>query len=95
MDECDCEWCGERSPADHVELGAMLKRARALLLDAAKMVRVYGRLSDHLFDAADALCAPRSFLEKRLIDEVGGEDVLVEGVHVRDVYFGELKEAAE
>ena len=71
----------------------MLKRANALLLDAAKMVRVYGRLADHLYDCADALVKPRAFLEKRLIDEVGA-NAMVEGIHVRDCYFGsEMEEA--
>ena len=85
------------TPAQHLELGRTLKQANALLLDAARACRIYGRLSDHLYDCADALVKPRSFLEKRLIEEMGGESATVDGVPVRDCYFGPLleKEAAE
>jgi hypothetical protein len=38
---------------------------------------------------------PRAFLEKRLIEQVGSEDALVEGVPARDVYFGPLVEKEE
>jgi hypothetical protein len=72
---------------EHVELGQTLKRARALLLDAAGMTRRYGRLSIQLYDAADSLTSPRAWLEQRLIADFG-EDALISGVHVRDVYFG-------
>jgi hypothetical protein len=75
------------TPAQHIHLGRTLKHANALLLDAARYCRIYGRLADHLYDCADALVKPRSFLEKRLIEEVG-DDALISGVHVRDVYFG-------
>ena len=76
------------TPAQHVDLGRTLKRANALLLDAARYCRIYGRLADHLYDCADALVKPRAFLEKRLIEEVGGEGELVNGVRCRDVYLG-------
>jgi hypothetical protein len=56
------------------------------------MTRPFGRLSQQLFDIADrSLMSPRSFLEKRLIELVG-EDAIVDGVHVKDCYFGELRE---
>ena len=77
------------TPAQHVELGATLKHARRLLLEAAGMCRGYGRLSAQLFDAADALTAPRAWLEARLVEQVG-EDAMIAGVHCREVYFGEL-----
>jgi len=76
------------TPTQHLDLGRTLKRANALLLDAARYCRIYGRLADHLYDCADALVKPRAFLEKRLIEEVGGEGELVNGVPCRDVYFG-------
>jgi hypothetical protein len=80
------------TPAEHVELGTLLKRARRLLHEAGAMCRPYGQLAQDLFDLADrSLMSPRAFLEKRLIEAVG-DDGVVEGVHVRDVYFGELKE---
>jgi hypothetical protein len=79
------------SPSEHLEVGSDLKRARALLLSAAGVCRCYGKLSRQLGDLADALCEPRSWLEARLIEAVGA-DAMVEGVHCRDVYFGELGE---
>jgi hypothetical protein len=83
------------SPADHVELGLLLKRARALLHEAGAMCRPYGQLAGDLFDIADrGLMSPRAFLEKQLIAAVG-EDATVEGVHVRDVYFGPQMEEVE
>jgi hypothetical protein len=39
--------------------------------------------------------SPRAFLEKRLIEQVGSEDAMVEGVRVRDCYFGPLMEEME
>ena len=75
------------SPAQHVELGRTLKHARQLLLEAGMATRCYGKLSRRFFDAADALTEPRAWLEKVLIDAVG-EDAMVAGTHVRDVYFG-------
>jgi hypothetical protein len=84
------------SPADHVELGQTLKRARNLLLEAGAMCRPYGQLAQDLFDLADrGLMSPRAFLEKRLIEQVGSEDATVEGVRVRDVYFGPLVEQVD
>jgi len=80
------------SPAEHVELGRDLKHARALLLDAAATCRCYGKLSHQLYDLADTLTVPRSWLERVLIEAVGA-DAMVEGVHCRDVYFGELAES--
>jgi hypothetical protein len=53
--------------------------------------RCYGKLSRQLFDLADALTVPRSWLERVLIAEVGA-DAMVEGTHVKDCYFGELME---
>jgi hypothetical protein len=75
------------TPSEHVALGLTLKRADALLVEAAKTTRCYGRLSEHFYDAANALMSQRSWLERRLIDQVG-EDAMVAGKHVRDVYFG-------
>lgn len=75
------------TPSQHIELGRTLKRARELLLEAGMATRCYGKLSRGLFDAADALTEPRAWLEKVLIDAVG-EDAMVAGTHVRDVYFG-------
>ena len=68
---------------------AMLKRARRLLLDASAICRCYDRLSRQLGDAANGLMAQRGELERKLIEAVGPE-AMVEGVHVRDVYFGEV-----
>jgi hypothetical protein len=84
------------TPAEHVELGAILKRARRLLHEAGAMTRPYGRLSQVFFDIADrGLMTPRAFLERKLIEQVGGENVLVEGIAARDVYFGELVEEVD
>jgi hypothetical protein len=69
----------------------MLKRARALLLDAAAETRCYERLSRQLIDAANGLTAQRGWLEARLIEAVGA-DAMVEGTHVRDVYFGQMED---
>jgi hypothetical protein len=74
------------SPEEHIELGLTLKRARALLLEAGRMTRCYGRLSDEFYQIADSFMMQRAWLEKRLIEQVG--DRLVEGVPARDVYFG-------
>jgi hypothetical protein len=80
------------TPEEHVELGRLLKRARRLLHEAGAMCRPYGQLAGDLFDLADrGLMSPRAFLEKRLIEAVG-EDGVVDGVRVRDCYFGELVE---
>jgi hypothetical protein len=73
--------------SEHLEVGAKLKRARALLLDAAATCRCYERQSRQLMDAANALMAQRGWLEARLIDAVG-ENGSVEGLHCRNVYFG-------
>jgi hypothetical protein len=75
------------SPSEHVALGRLLKRAIRDLQDAARLARVYGRLSDELFDAADGLMRQRGWLERRLVEAVGA-DAMIEGVHRRDVYFG-------
>jgi hypothetical protein len=80
--------------SEHREVGAMLKRARRLLLDAAATCRCYDRLSRQLSDAANGLMAIRGELERKLIDAVGA-DAMVEGVHVRDIYFGEMKEVSD
>jgi hypothetical protein len=80
---------GKLTPQEHVELGLVLKQARALIHEAARMTRMYGRLSRELYDAADALMKPRAWLTQRLIEDVG--DGLVEGVPAREVYFGELE----
>jgi hypothetical protein len=69
---------------EHRELGAALKEARRLLLEAAAMSRVYRAVSRELFDLADALRSPRAELERRLIGEVGDDE------WVREIYFGEL-----
>jgi hypothetical protein len=79
------------TPAEHVELGSLLKRARHDLLEAGALCRGYGRLSAQLFDIADSLTSPRAWLEARLVEAVG-EDATVEGVHVRDVYFGTMED---
>jgi len=76
--------------SEHREVGAMLKRARQLLLDAAHIVGCYERQSRQLRDAANALRAQRDWLEQRLI-EAAGENGSVDGVHVRDVYFGTME----
>jgi hypothetical protein len=73
--------------SEHREVGAKLKRARQLLLDASAITRNYDRLSRQLSDAANGLMAQRGELERKLIDAVG-EDGSVEGVPVREVYFG-------
>jgi hypothetical protein len=69
----------------------MLKRAVRLLRDAGAMTRCYERLSTQLEDAANGLMAQRGELERKLIEAVG-EDGSVEGVHVRDVYFGTMED---
>jgi hypothetical protein len=71
---------------EHRELGAVLKEARRLLLEAAAQSRVYRGVSQELFEIADSLISPRTFLEKRLIALVGDDD------WVREIYFGELAE---
>jgi hypothetical protein len=78
------------SARQHLELGALLKQVRRDLLDAAVMAKPYASISQQLFDAANALTMPRSFLEKRLFDECGGEYGDCAGKMVRDVYFGEF-----
>jgi hypothetical protein len=82
------------SPSEHVEVGALLKEARNNLLIAARICRVYGRLSDQLAGIADSFMSQRAWLEKRLIDAVGADGV-VDGVHVRDCYFGTLMEKVD
>jgi hypothetical protein len=82
------------TPAEHVEVGAKLKRARQLLLDASAITRNYERLSRQLSDAANGLMAIRGELERKLIEAVG-ENGMVEGIKVRDVYFGEMKEVED
>jgi hypothetical protein len=77
------------SPAEHLELGRLLKRNIRGLQDAAKLARCYGRLSDELYDAADLLMRQRSWLEKRLIEDVG-TDATISGTHVKEVYFGNV-----
>jgi hypothetical protein len=77
------------SLSEHLEVGRLLKRARRDLLDAAAIIRNYDRLSRQLSDAANGLMAIRGELERKLIDAVG-ENGSVEGVHVRDVYFGNV-----
>lgn len=69
---------------EHRELGATLKEARRLLLEAAALSRIYPGVSRELFDAADGLISPRAFLERKLIEAVGDDE------WVRAVYFGEL-----
>jgi hypothetical protein len=66
---------------EHREVGAMLKRARALLLDASAIVGNYERQSRQLRNAANALRAPRDWLAQRLISEVGEAGA-------KEVYFG-------
>jgi hypothetical protein len=82
------------TPAQHVELGNLLKQARNSLLTAAVIARPYGRLSQQLGETADGLITPCDFLEKRLIEEVG-EEALVEGVQAREVYFGPMLDEVE
>jgi hypothetical protein len=77
---------------EHIEVGTALKRARALIHEAARTCRVYGRLSRELYDCADALMKPRAWLTERLLEEVESERAMVD---VREVYFGELVEAEE
>jgi hypothetical protein len=75
------------SPAEHVELGLLLKRARRLLLDAAQLSRAHSTISQGLFDAANSLTVQRSFLEARLMQSGASRD------EARDCYFGELAES--
>jgi hypothetical protein len=82
------------TPSEHVECGALLKEARNNILLAARLCRVYGRLSDQLVELADGSMSQRAWLEKRLIDAVG-EDGVVDGVHVRDCYFGAQMEEVD
>jgi hypothetical protein len=70
------------TPAEHVELGLLLKRARRLLLDAAQLSRGHPTISQGLFDAANALTVQRSFLETRLMEQGASRD------EARDCYFG-------
>jgi hypothetical protein len=77
------------TPEDHVKLGLLLKRARRLLHQASGMCRCYTRISQDLYDIGN-LIGRRHQLETRLIAEVGA-DALVEGMHCRDVYFGEVE----
>ena len=79
--------------AEHREVGAKLKRARRDLLDAAHVTRNYERLSRQLSDAANGLMAQRGELERKLIEQVG-EGGMVEGIPVREIYFGEVREEA-
>jgi hypothetical protein len=72
----------------------MLKQARNALLSAAVLARPYGRLSQELGNAADGLMTPGDFLERNLIAQVG-EDAMVEGVPVREIYFGPLMEEVD
>ena len=78
---------------EHREFGALLRRARQLLLDASAITRCYERLSQQLSEAANGLMAQRGWLERKLIEQVGA-DAMVEGKHVRDVYFGSEMEDA-
>jgi hypothetical protein len=82
------------TPAEHLELGRLMKRNILGLQDAAKLARCYGRLSDELYDCADMLMRQRNWLEKRLIEAVGA-NAMVEGVHVREVYFGNVRAMEE
>jgi hypothetical protein len=79
------------TPEEHVEAGAKLKRAVRDISDVAAITRCYGRLSQQLEDVARGLSAQRGQLERALIEQVGANG-MVEGVHVRDVYFGQLAE---
>ena len=81
------------TPAEHVELGALLKRVRRDLHEAGAMCRCYGQLAGDLFDLADrGLMSPRAFLEKQLIAAVARTEWL-RASGVRDVYFGTLADA--
>ena len=80
------------TPQEHLELGALLKEAHTDLLLAAKKTHCYGRLSSQLRDIAESFMSQREWLERRLIDAVGVDGV-VDGVHCRDVYFGEMEKA--
>jgi len=73
------------TPAEHLEIGALLKEAHNNLLIVANKTRCYGRLSDQLCAIADSFMSQRAWLERRLIDAVG-LDAMVEGTHVRDVH---------
>jgi hypothetical protein len=75
------------TPAQHVELGRLLKQARRNLLRAAEIARAYPTISAQLFDAANNLTMPRSYLEQRLMEEGMGRD------DARDCYFGQLAES--
>ena len=77
--------------SEHREVGRMLKRAHRLFLDAAAIVRCYHRRSRQLDEIAAGLRSQRGSLAQKLREQVG-EDGMVEGVPVREVYFGELKE---
>jgi hypothetical protein len=79
---------------EHRELGATLKEARRLLLEAAAQSRYYRNISRQLFEIADALMGPRAELERKLIEAVG-EEGMVEGIGVREIYFGEMKEEVD
>jgi hypothetical protein len=81
------------TPAEHLEVGALLKEAHTNLLIAAKKCRGYGRLSTQLAGIAGSFMSQRAWLERRLIEAVG-DDGMVEGIAVRDVYFGEEREDA-
>jgi len=70
----------------HRPVGAKLKRARRLLLDAAQDVKCYPTISQGLFDAANALTVQRSFLETRLMEQGASRE------EARDCYFGELRD---
>jgi hypothetical protein len=77
------------TPAEHVQLGKLLRQARRDLLNAGVMSKVYGKhYAQTLFDAANSLTVTRSFLEKKLFDEVGGETATFQDRLARDVYFG-------
>jgi hypothetical protein len=83
------------SVEEHREVGAKLKHVVRLLRDVAQTCRCYDRLSCQLGDAANGLMAQRGELERKLI-EVVGENGMVEGVPVREIYFGpeQVKEEA-
>ena len=84
---------GKLTAAEHLALGRLLKQARNNLLSAAVLARPYARLSQELGTAADGLMTPCDFLERKLIEQIG--DGMVEGVPVREVYFGPLMEELE
>ena len=79
------------TPEEHVEAGRRLKRAVRDIFEVAHIARNYERTSQQLSDAANGLMAQRGWLERKLIEQAGA-DAMVEGVHVRDVYFGEMEE---